>query len=43
MKEERPKCPKCGKFMKCTSYLSEGSSEMVKCKCSCGCKTNEGY
>ncbi len=41
--EEKIRCKKCGKFMKCSSFLSEGSSEMVSCKCKCGNELVESY
>lgn len=42
-KEEKIKCSKCGKFVKCKAYLSESSSEMIECECKCGNKWSEGY
>ena len=41
--EERIHCGKCGRFVECSSYISEGGSEMEAYKCSCGNEWSEYY
>ena len=41
--DEKIRCEKCGRFVKTTPCLSEGGSEMITGKCSCGQVINEGY